>query len=414
MHQHLSKSGIASQALVMILAVVFAVGIGTIYFVQKEKPYPNPFEVACPQDAKLCPDGSAVGRTSPNCEFALCLTDSSAKAPATVEALCEGGECPIQNSVKPRPISNSIFKSIRDVDFQTLIAKGIRATDAGEDCEVNTSTDYIDLTSDGIEDAFIYGSSCLSGQGIPVDINEVYTLDSSGHLINLPIDYTGAPGRLSGLGSSIEKSTLFTHYYIYNLTDGNCCPTGGGGEVYLKWNGAKFVVDRIVELTKATSREISWKDIEGYLRKNDVGRYGFACREGIGVVNLSGYDLDHDGETEAVLDASCYTKEAAGKGDFGQDFYDFPNIIGVYKFNQTKEVIEVPVEHPSNDSFIDKSAKRSWARSKGLLINSGVLVEDIAVWKDTDVQSWPSENVRVNYRWDGTKFVIGTVEKYSY
>lgn len=27
---------------------------------------------ACPQDARLCPDGSSVGRTGPNCEFAQC------------------------------------------------------------------------------------------------------------------------------------------------------------------------------------------------------------------------------------------------------------------------------------------------------------------------------------------------------
>ncbi len=28
--------------------------------------------VACTMEAKLCPDGSAVGRTGPNCEFAAC------------------------------------------------------------------------------------------------------------------------------------------------------------------------------------------------------------------------------------------------------------------------------------------------------------------------------------------------------
>ncbi len=27
---------------------------------------------ACPQETKLCPDGSSVGRTGPNCEFAAC------------------------------------------------------------------------------------------------------------------------------------------------------------------------------------------------------------------------------------------------------------------------------------------------------------------------------------------------------
>ena len=28
--------------------------------------------VICPADAKICPDGSAVGREGPNCEFAPC------------------------------------------------------------------------------------------------------------------------------------------------------------------------------------------------------------------------------------------------------------------------------------------------------------------------------------------------------
>ena len=32
----------------------------------------NSGQTACTQEAKLCPDGSAVGRTGPNCEFAAC------------------------------------------------------------------------------------------------------------------------------------------------------------------------------------------------------------------------------------------------------------------------------------------------------------------------------------------------------
>lgn len=32
----------------------------------------SPEPVACTMDAKICPDGSAVGRTGPNCEFAEC------------------------------------------------------------------------------------------------------------------------------------------------------------------------------------------------------------------------------------------------------------------------------------------------------------------------------------------------------
>jgi hypothetical protein len=30
------------------------------------------FPQACTEEAKVCPDGSAVGRTGPNCEFAPC------------------------------------------------------------------------------------------------------------------------------------------------------------------------------------------------------------------------------------------------------------------------------------------------------------------------------------------------------
>ncbi len=51
---------------------------------------------ACTQEAKICPDGSAVGRTGPNCEFAECpapvvsntvsftATPQSGSAPLTV------------------------------------------------------------------------------------------------------------------------------------------------------------------------------------------------------------------------------------------------------------------------------------------------------------------------------------------
>ena len=33
---------------------------------------PEPAAKACTEEAKVCPDGSAVGRTGPNCEFAAC------------------------------------------------------------------------------------------------------------------------------------------------------------------------------------------------------------------------------------------------------------------------------------------------------------------------------------------------------
>ncbi len=37
-----------------------------------EAPSGPPGGVVCTKDAKLCPDGSSVGRTGPSCEFAPC------------------------------------------------------------------------------------------------------------------------------------------------------------------------------------------------------------------------------------------------------------------------------------------------------------------------------------------------------
>jgi len=36
------------------------------------EPEPEPLPVACTMDAKICPDGSAVGRVGPDCEFEEC------------------------------------------------------------------------------------------------------------------------------------------------------------------------------------------------------------------------------------------------------------------------------------------------------------------------------------------------------
>jgi plastocyanin len=45
---------------------------------------------ACTLEAKLCPDGSYVGRVGPNCEFALCPGSSSVTSSNTNEATTSG------------------------------------------------------------------------------------------------------------------------------------------------------------------------------------------------------------------------------------------------------------------------------------------------------------------------------------
>ena len=48
--------------------------------------------VACTEEAKICPDGSAVGRTGPNCEFAPCPeTNTGLANPASANCEAKGG-----------------------------------------------------------------------------------------------------------------------------------------------------------------------------------------------------------------------------------------------------------------------------------------------------------------------------------
>lgn len=45
---------------------------GTFYNLERSASCPSEENVFCTEDAKICPDGSAVGRIPPSCEFAPC------------------------------------------------------------------------------------------------------------------------------------------------------------------------------------------------------------------------------------------------------------------------------------------------------------------------------------------------------
>ena len=68
--EHQSKN---KKILFIIFAVVLLGGIS--FFVWQA--FNKPSQIYCTQEAKLCPDGSYVGRTGPNCEFTECPSDNS-------------------------------------------------------------------------------------------------------------------------------------------------------------------------------------------------------------------------------------------------------------------------------------------------------------------------------------------------
>ena len=58
-------------AAVLLLTAVQVIAFVEYFGVQKQGSFQDR-QVFCTKEAKLCPDGSAVGRTGPNCEFAEC------------------------------------------------------------------------------------------------------------------------------------------------------------------------------------------------------------------------------------------------------------------------------------------------------------------------------------------------------
>lgn len=73
MNNKMKQKGFVSVGLIVaILIVLGIIGYGLSQKAHVPTPEPGPGPVACTQEAKLCPDGSYVGRVGPNCEFAAC------------------------------------------------------------------------------------------------------------------------------------------------------------------------------------------------------------------------------------------------------------------------------------------------------------------------------------------------------
>ncbi len=67
--------------LAIIIAGVLIAAISIFYFQDTKTEEP----IFCTQEAKLCPDGSYVGRTGPNCEFAQCPAAAIVGNTVTIE-----------------------------------------------------------------------------------------------------------------------------------------------------------------------------------------------------------------------------------------------------------------------------------------------------------------------------------------
>lgn len=60
---------------IFLKIIIVIIAIGAVGFVVWRENFKLRDQIACTMEAKLCSDGSYIGRTGPNCEFAPCLKE---------------------------------------------------------------------------------------------------------------------------------------------------------------------------------------------------------------------------------------------------------------------------------------------------------------------------------------------------
>jgi len=78
------KVNIKEITAIIIILVIF--GLFIFYSLEKES-------VVCTADAKLCPDGTGVGRVPPDCEFEACPVSKVCELDSDCIVFGEDGDC---------------------------------------------------------------------------------------------------------------------------------------------------------------------------------------------------------------------------------------------------------------------------------------------------------------------------------
>jgi len=134
-----NNKGIALILIVLIIIGFLLIVGGIYYFWTKKIQKP----IVCSQEAKVCPDGSTVGRTEPNCEFAPC---PSTKSSETTDCKTDFN-CFIEESknCNPSKVINTTTTDILGVKQTTTSSFEIKGIEL-EKCIFYLRTERIGLT----------------------------------------------------------------------------------------------------------------------------------------------------------------------------------------------------------------------------------------------------------------------------
>jgi len=107
-----------TTALVFILVVLILLGAGAYDLMLGGRPSFAPPQ-ACTMEAKMCPDGSYVGRTGPLCQFATCpaltATSTGSKASGIRGTVILGPTCPVERMPPDPSCAEKTYKTLVSV-----------------------------------------------------------------------------------------------------------------------------------------------------------------------------------------------------------------------------------------------------------------------------------------------------------
>jgi len=105
-----------SSKIILPILLAVIVGAGAYWYLNARMTIPaQPISKACTMEAKLCPDGSYVGRMGPDCAFAACPTSGVVAAKSGIKGtVLLGPTCPVMR-IPPDP-------ACTDKPYQTALA----------------------------------------------------------------------------------------------------------------------------------------------------------------------------------------------------------------------------------------------------------------------------------------------------
>ncbi len=135
----------------IIVVAIIVIGLG-VYFVSVSRGSKNDTnQLACTEEAKLCSDGSSVGRTGPKCEFAACPTSDNPQTfkPLTTTYITNQDWPPVVTTIPGEFSCNSSGSEIKPegkTNERTINGKRYCVTLRSEGAAGSTYTTYTYIT----------------------------------------------------------------------------------------------------------------------------------------------------------------------------------------------------------------------------------------------------------------------------